>query len=121
MSCSIEWKVIIKAVLTFVVAPWACTYISLVAIVPSEGAQFWQVTIGAALVGAAYFLSPAAAAYFAARGATQRPIIHALLAVSLGLAAYLLFFDESLLAVLIWPVMGAIGVLTFRRKARNGT
>jgi hypothetical protein len=117
---SIDWKLIFKTFLAFIVAPWTCVYLLLLAIVPKQGAQFWQVTAGALLVGAAYLLTPAAVAYFAARGARQRPIVHALLAVALGLAAYLAFFDESPFAIVVWPAMGALGVLPSVRKMRNG-
>lgn len=70
-------------------------------------------------MGAAYLLTPAGAAYFAARYAKQRPIAHAFLAVAMCLVAYLSFFEESLFAVVVWPVMGMLGVLPVVREMRN--
>lgn len=115
----IDWKLILKAFLAFLAAPWTCVYLLLLAIVPAEAPHFWQISTGAVLVGAAYLLTPAGAAYFAARYAKQRPIAHAFLAVAMCLVAYLSFFEESLFAVVVWPVMGMLGVLPVVREMRN--
>lgn len=115
----IDWKLILKAFLAFLVAPWTFVYLLFPAIVPADAPRFGQLTTGALLVGAAYFLTPAGAAYFAARHATQRPIAHALLAVAVCLVAYVSFFDESLFAVVVWPVVGMLGALPVVRKMRR--
>jgi len=116
---SIDWWHVLKTATTCVALPWAVVALLLVWLAPGGEAQaVWHVYVGAALIGVAYFGTPAAAAYVAARFAKDQPLAHAVLAVGISLLAYVFFFEESLFAVAVWPVMGLLGALPSLRKAR---
>ncbi len=114
---NIEWTVVLRAFALCVIAPWAVVYMALLWLtLPVQPLTFSQVTLGAVVVGAAYFASPLAAAYFAARAASSRPLAHAMITVALGVAVYVAFFEESAFALIIWPVMGLLGAMPFLRR-----
>ena len=116
----IEWKLVLKTFVACTATPWALvTVILLLLVSPGATHVAWKAYVGAALVGTAYFATPAATAYFTARFAKSHPLAHAMLAVALGLVAYVTVFEESLYAIAVWPVMGALGALPFRRKPRT--
>lgn len=103
-----------------IAAPWAIvTVILLLLVSPGAPHVAWKAYVGAALVGTAYLATPVAAAYFTARFAKSHPLTHATLAVALGLVAYVTVFEESWFAIAVWPVVGALGALPYRRKVRS--
>ena len=111
----IDWRLVLKMAGTCVVVPWALAYLLLWWLFPLAASHAFWVLGG--IVGTLYFATPAAAAYFSARAARSHRLVHAMLAVALGLLAYVSFFEDSLFAVAVWPVMGLLGALPFRRKS----
>lgn len=75
---NIEWAVVLRAFALCVIVPWGADYVALLWLtLPVQPLTFAQVTLGAVIVGAAYFATPLAAAYVAARAASCGNTAHA--------------------------------------------
>jgi hypothetical protein len=109
---TIDWRLILKTSALWVALPWALIYLLLLLFAPPAGVPAaWYAYLGAVLVGGAYFATPAAAGYVAAKRAHAQPLIHAMLTVSLSLGPYLVLLEHSVVAIAVWPVMGFLGSL----------
>ena len=120
----IDWKLLLFVFIACYAIPWLFigTLVNVIFLESTEATD-WRSTVAGAAVAACFLAAPAAAGYFTARFARNRPRLHVVLVVLVGIGAGFLVTRNSLSVHLVIAAvslgMAALGAFVVLRGVQR--